>query len=214
MTDVIDSDDYRAWLRAYVQERCSVDQATGCWLWTRGLSPHGYGEGCERGGASRAHRMAYRGFVGPIPEGLELDHVCRVRRCVNPEHLEPVTHQENMRRGETIAAANALKTHCRQGHPYDAANTHVLPDGSRTCRTCHRERMKRARSDKPQARFTRRQCANPCPGSGLHAIPAASGIGFACSICGMAALPFRNGNVRVHNDLRLENTEHRCERKS
>jgi hypothetical protein len=94
-----------------------------------------------------AHRKAYTDAFGPIPEGLEIDHLCRVRHCVNPDHLEAVTHVENMRRAHEVwgftswgAQANAGKTHCPQGHEYTEANTYARQRGSRDCRTCMRER--------------------------------------------------------------------------
>ena len=79
-----------------------------------------------------AHRVAYELQVGPIPVGLQLDHLCRVRSCVNPAHLEPVTSAENTRRG-----LRAMKTHCPQGHPYAGENLLIRPTGQRRCRTCH-----------------------------------------------------------------------------
>ena len=113
---------------------------TGCWLWTASTRRGGYGGFWSGGKTVRAHRYAYERWVGPIPDGLELDHLCRNPTCVNPDHLEPVTHRENTLRGETIAAANAAKTHCPQGHPYDERNTYVYPNGRRNCRTCDRDR--------------------------------------------------------------------------
>jgi hypothetical protein len=93
------------------------------------------------------HRVAYELLVGPIPEGLELDHLCRNTRCVNPEHLEPVTGRENLMRAvSSWAAKNAAKTHCPQGHPYDEENTKVKRDGGRACRACGREFMRRKRA--------------------------------------------------------------------
>lgn len=88
-----------------------------------------------------AHRFAYEDIVGPILEGLTIDHLCRVRHCVNPAHLEPVTHLENVRRGN--GGLNQLaKTHCPKGHPYDEENTYRLPSrpSGRYCRACRRER--------------------------------------------------------------------------
>ena len=104
------------------------------WLWTGVTSSAGYGAIAVNRKRMMAHRFAYVTFVGPIPAGLELDHLCRVRNCVNPDHLEPVTHAENQRR---MALA---RTHCPQGHEYNAANTYVRTNGSRQCRVCARER--------------------------------------------------------------------------
>ncbi|WBB73252.1 HNH endonuclease signature motif containing protein [Micromonospora sp. WMMD1128] len=116
-----------------------VDPAeTGCWLWTAGLVD-GYGRFMVTRQANRAaHRVAYEGLIGPIPDGLVLDHLCRVRNCVNPAHLEPVTILENVMRGETIVAACSAKTHCPKGHPYAGGNLYISPNGARRCQACAR----------------------------------------------------------------------------
>jgi len=111
------------------------DEGTGCWLWTGALDTSGYGIFTHLDTNVGAHRWSYQHHIGPVPEGLVLDHLCRVRHCVNPDHLEPVTNRENILRGEGLAAANAAKTHCPQGHPYDEANTSWY-DGRRYCRGC------------------------------------------------------------------------------
>lgn len=110
---------------------------TPCVEWPRARTKMGYGVVSYPGGREYAHRAAYRFFVGPIPEGLELDHLCRNPSCLNPEHLEPVTHAENMRRGYW-----ASKTHCPQGHAYDDANTLRQPNGGRLCRACKNGRRR------------------------------------------------------------------------
>lgn len=115
-------------------ERVDKNAPNGCWVWVAGKIPAGYG---SLGGV-RAHRFAYELLVGPIPAGLELDHLCRNRACVNPAHLEPVTHHENILRGQSPAAKNAGKTHCVRGHEYSDENTYVQSDGSRRCRKCAR----------------------------------------------------------------------------
>ena len=109
---------------------------TGCWLWVGTTSPNGYGRFWSKGRLAYAHRHAYERWVGPIPDGLQLDHLCRVRCCVNPGHLEAVTCRENLLRGETFQAANAAKTHCIRGHEFTPENTHVRKGGGRDCRTC------------------------------------------------------------------------------
>ena len=122
-------------------EKWTPEPNTGCWVWMASSSDDGYGQFWSEEKMVRAHRYAYERWVGPIPEGLTIDHLCRVRHCVNPDHLEAVTNRENILRGETIAAAYAARTHCLQGHPYDEENTYVPPRGGRReCRTCRRAR--------------------------------------------------------------------------
>jgi hypothetical protein len=116
-----------------------IDPSTGCWLWQRALTDQGY----SNGGHGAAHRYYWKLVYGPIPPGLHLDHLCRVRHCCNPAHLELVTPLENIRR----AAPWRLKPHCRQGHEYTPENTHITKDGVRRCRECARlsQRQRRAR---------------------------------------------------------------------
>lgn len=124
-------------------EKVNKDASGGCWEWIASVTANGYGQfAVSKTEVARPHRWAYEALVGPIPEGLQLDHLCRNRRCVNPAHLEPVTARENTLRGETRAAANAAKTHCPLGHAYDEANT-FLYQGRRTCRTCRLETKRR-----------------------------------------------------------------------
>lgn len=118
-----------------VLNRYRVDD-NECWLWTGNLSSQGYGRAPsgQRGKHLFAHRVMYEAHVGRIPQGMELDHLCRVRACVNPDHLEPVTHAENVRRGQSGQKWRE-KTHCPSGHPYDEANTKWY-QGRRYCRAC------------------------------------------------------------------------------
>lgn len=116
-----------------------VDRSGGlfsCWLWTAATNRHGYGMIRVNGQLLRAPRVAYELLVGPIPPGLQIDHLCRVRACVNPSHLEPVTQKENILRGESPAAHHARKTQCAAGHSFDAANTYYPKRGGRQCRVC------------------------------------------------------------------------------
>lgn len=115
----------------------------GCWEWTASKNRDGYGKfATGRGGWIGAHRAAYQLIVGPIPDGKELDHLCRNRGCVNPDHLEPVEHKVNVRRGalgQTTAARQRGKTHCPQGHEYTPENTRMCRTG-RSCRQCQSDR--------------------------------------------------------------------------
>lgn len=121
-------------LPARVRSRIEPDDS-GCWIWTDGSSSK-YARFMLNWKTHTAHRYVYEQLVGAIPEGLVIDHLCRVPRCVNPEHLEPVTHTENIRRGLT----HALKTHCPQGHPWIAENMYWKVDGKPRCAVCRRER--------------------------------------------------------------------------
>lgn len=126
-----------------------VSKTEGCWLWTGGLDSDGYGKLKFEGRWVRAYRLAYELEIGPIPNGLTLDHLCRVRACVRPSHLEPVTRGTNTHRSPIAhAAINARKTNCPKGHPLDASNTYGWRDGSRACRTCRNEASRRYRERK------------------------------------------------------------------
>ncbi len=126
-------------LRRRFEER--VRKTNGCWLWRGHLNSSGYGRFKFVGGEAKAHRVGYELFVGPIPDGLVLDHLCRNTWCVNPAHLEPVTGAENTLRGFGAAAINARKTHCNKGHPLSGSNLKIYVDSAgehRRCLTCKR----------------------------------------------------------------------------
>lgn len=137
-----------------------VEKTGGCWNWIAGTNHYGYGSyrtNRESGSfAAQAHRYAYETLVGPIPDGLTLDHLCRNPRCVNPDHLEPVTRGENVLRGNAPSALhargercggcsscrNAAKTHCKRGHELQGDNLYVAKNGMRSCRRCATLRMR------------------------------------------------------------------------
>lgn len=128
-------------MRKSVEERFfeKVDFSDDCWTWTSWISTSGYGLITIKGKTVTAHRWAYETLVRPIPEGLVIDHLCRNRLCVNPDHLEPVTNRENIMRGEGVAARRAQQTHCMRGHEFTPENTYVYRDGrARKCRACER----------------------------------------------------------------------------
>lgn len=115
-----------------------VDFTDECWDWSASVTPHGYGRFYAGGGATwvYAHRYAWETFVGPIPEGLTIDHLCRNPRCVNPDHLDPVSLGENIRR-----IPRAPKQACCHGHPFTPDNLRTDKRGHRFCRTCNRMRQ-------------------------------------------------------------------------
>jgi len=115
------------------------DRATGCLSWTAAKDSDGYAILQVSGIAARAHRVAYELVIGGLVSGLSLDHVCRNRGCINPFHLEQVTNKENILRGNGLAARNARKTHCKNGHALSGDNMRYNRAGSRICRTCARE---------------------------------------------------------------------------
>ena len=111
-----------------------VKKTDTCWLW-QSATCKGYGLFSYLGKEVYAHRFSYELLVGPIPEGMELDHLCRSPACVNPARLEPVTHQENCRRGEA-GRHKCRRIHCKWGHEFTPENTYVDPRGDRHCRIC------------------------------------------------------------------------------
>jgi len=148
-----------------------VDKSAGpgrCWPWTGTLNNSGYGRIYVNGRKVLVHRLAYELEVGPIGDGLEIDHVrargCQSTACCNPAHLEAVTPEENRRRAD-LGRAQAAKTHCPQGHLYAGENLRIKPDGSRECRTCKRANERRFRLRRRNKKGTARSEA---PGTAIH----------------------------------------------
>ena len=126
------------------QKKIELDLLSGCWVWTASKNEHGYGKISYNGNPVRAHILSYQHWNGDIPKGLELDHKCRNRSCVNPDHLEPVTHKENMNRG--IVGKNnqyVNATHCKNNHEFTIDNTYHRPTGGRACKICRNDAVKR-----------------------------------------------------------------------
>lgn len=139
-------------LREFVWDRILPEPNTGCWLWVGFISEQGYGRGPQVAGGRlvMAHRMTYETQHGPLAKGLELDHLCRVRSCCNPEHLEAVTHEENVLRGDSFSAKNAELTHCKRGHEYVEGSYYIIKPTKRNrtkngrhCKTCHKVQQAR-----------------------------------------------------------------------
>lgn len=142
-----------------IQSKVTEGSIDECWPWGGGLDGQGYGQTSFDGRRHKVHRLIYEWTVGPIPDGLHLDHTCHTeeceggidcphRRCCNPAHLEPVTLAENVRRGRAginAKRAASLRTACPSGHEWTPENTRITPKGYRVCRTCHRDREQRRR---------------------------------------------------------------------
>lgn len=113
-----------------------VDPVKGCWIWQLALTKAGYGQTSMLNAPWPAHRLAYFLFVGDFDPSLDIDHLCRVRACCNPAHLEPVPAKVNLLRSTNHVAAQVKATHCPKGHPYSGDNLVIRPSGRRGCRAC------------------------------------------------------------------------------
>jgi hypothetical protein len=129
---------------ARFEAKTEPEPNTGCWLWTGALNYAGYGVFCRDGRKHRAHHVGYEHYIGPVPDGFQLDHRCRVRSCVNPDHLRAVTSRQNTLAPGSASptAQNAAKTRCLHGHPLVGDNL-MLKRGRRECRECNRARCRR-----------------------------------------------------------------------
>lgn len=136
-------------MEARFWDKVSPEPNSGCWLWTANVNTEGYARFWDGAIHTVAHRWAYERFVGPIPDGLQLDHLCRVRCCVNPAHMDPVKPRENTLRSNSLTAIHAAKTHCRRGHEFSPINTRHYR-GTRQCRACYRIRDARKRAERRQ----------------------------------------------------------------
>ena len=121
-----------------MQDKIVPEPNSGCWMWMAATNDGGYGNTTINGKRKYTHRAAYELLIGKIPDGLHIDHLCRVRSCCNPSHLEPVTHQENHKRGEA-GKYLADRTHCDKGHPFSGDNLVTRDKGYRRCHTCRLE---------------------------------------------------------------------------
>lgn len=172
-------------------------QPNGCIYFTGALDKDGYGQITRQGKSTKAHRAAYEHFVGPIPEGHQIDHechnrdetcaggpTCEHRRCVNFEHLRTATAKENLLASSaTWGGRNARKTHCPQGHPYDDENTRINSQGSRVCLTCLRVSQRRQNQRKwEQERAARTHCprGHPYDDENTHVDPRGRRVCRAC----------------------------------
>jgi hypothetical protein len=140
-------------LRSRWADKISPEPMSGCWLWIGHMSGRGYGVAHLKKKRLGAHRAVYEELVGKIPSGLEVDHLCRNRICVNPQHLEPVTKRTNILRGVGMGARHARATACPRGHEYTTGNYYPRRGGGRNCRPCALEGSRaaclRLRGDKP-----------------------------------------------------------------
>lgn len=133
--------------RERILKRCTVDPITNCWEWDKPASL-GYGRIGVNYRKKLAHRVSYEDFVGPIPDGMTVDHLCMNKRCVNPSHLEAVTQAENVRRAASVGLLDrkSHETHCKHGHEYTPENTRITKRGHRDCVLCNRIKRRKQRA--------------------------------------------------------------------
>ena len=137
----------RQHVRARLTERADVVERghdTSCWISNRARMSNGYTRMYHSGKLWLTHRLSYEAHRGPIPDGLVIDHLCRQRACINPDHLEPVTMRINLIRGEGFIGQQSRRTHCIHDHPLAGENLYVSPRGTRHCQTCRRASRRRS----------------------------------------------------------------------
>ena len=127
-------------VREVVWQHVYPEPNTGCWLWGGYTNHDGYGRSRAVAGGRLvfAHRIVFEALVRALKPDEELDHLCRTRPCVNPHHLEPVTHEVNVLRGVSFSARNRRKTHCKRGHKYVDGSYYKTSQGGRLCKECHK----------------------------------------------------------------------------
>lgn len=131
-------------------KRIKINPLTNCWEWL-GAKSNGYGIGRFQGKKHRVHRISYNLFMGTIPKEKELDHKCGNKSCVNPEHLEPVKHKENVFRSDkSPTTINLKKTHCKRGHLLSEGNLCKTKGEERRCKICKRSRSRQERAENPE----------------------------------------------------------------
>lgn len=133
--------DARGTIRERLYARLAIDPATKCWNWLGTISAGKYGSIYYDGRMQKVHRVAWELEKGSVPNGMDLDHLCRNRKCCNPDHLEPVTRSENLRRSPLMDRKSAL-THCKRGHEFTTENTIIRKNGWRACRICMRQHIR------------------------------------------------------------------------
>ncbi len=138
----------RFWAMATISD---TGHDTPCLVWTGYRNRDGYGRYSTSTASCYAHRVAFKALVGPVPGGLTVDHLCRVRNCVNPTHMEAVPHRTNLLRSDSASAVALRTNRCVNGHEFTSENTYIRQNGGRQCRACNRESARRYKARKVNA---------------------------------------------------------------
>lgn len=165
--------DYWKLIRERITQKVIFNSKTECWEWSKSrFSNSGYARLSVKGVSKCAHRISYEAFVGPIPTGYQVDHLCRVRHCVNPDHLEPVTPRENFLRGTSPAAINNRRKFCIWGHPLSGNNLYITKSKKRMCVACKNARYREYYQKNLAQERSRSQSTNHKYRSVLHQLSA------------------------------------------